>query len=171
MTAYRSAPPPVERPCVNPQLEAALLAYHRKHRRRDVVTIVVALCFVLAAVLCLIKHPVEARPIASFGVPGLFGLLIGAWSLWVHRPYLLERLRTGIPIRDVHRGKRTTNVTRDFPALYVDFKDGRTASLLGLGDDDLAHIEALLRIQMANGNEKLYDRLAELFPQLARSRP
>lgn len=162
MTAYRIAPPPAERPRVNPLLERALLDHHHKHRRRDVLLIVVALSVVIVAAAALVVDPVKAIPIASFGIPGMFVLVIGAVSLWSHRPQLLERLRTGIPIHDVRRGTTLAQGKgRDFPTLYVDFKDGRTASLLCLGgeDDQISRIEVLLRIQMGNGDEKVVETL------------
>jgi hypothetical protein len=160
---YRTAPPPIERPRVNPQLERELLDYHHKHRRRDAMTIVVALCCLLPAAVGAMLHPTAGRAIAAFGVPGMFGLLIATWSLWLHRPYLLERLRTGVPIRGVRRAER-----KDFPTLYVEFVDGRTATLVGLGDEELlTRIEVLLHIQMTNGDEKLADRIGELFQGFA----
>ena len=167
---YRTAPPPIERPRVNPMLERELLAYHRRHRRRDVVTIGIALCCLLPAVVGALASPTNARAVTVFGVPGLFGLGIGLWSLWTHRPQLLERLRTGIPIHDVRRGTALAeDVKPDFPTLHVDFKDGRTASLVCLGgeNDRITRIELLLRIQMGNGDERLVERLGELFQQVA----
>lgn len=160
---YRSAPPPLERRRINPQLERELVDYHHRHRRRDAMTIIVALCCLAPAVVGAVMHPASKHAMAVFGVPGIFGLLIATWSLWLHRPYLLERLRTGVPIRGIRRAER-----REFPTLYVEFMDGRVASLVGLGDEELlTRIEVLLRIQMVNGDERLADRIGELFQGFA----
>ena len=90
---------------MNPELERALVAYQARHRSRDLLLIALSLGFVVIDVLdIVITHHVRTRPLVSFGVIGVLGLLLANYMRSLHRPMLLERLRTGIAIRDVRRG-------------------------------------------------------------------
>jgi hypothetical protein len=133
---------------LDPELEHALLAHHRKHRLRGVLTIVLGLAFALAAVVCAITHAVKTRQLVAFGVLGSFGILLGTASLKHHRSQLLERLRSGIPIREIRRERLFPNSSaKQLPRIAVDFVDGETASIL-CEQADQARIEMLLRTQM-----------------------
>lgn len=133
---------------MNRDLELALLAYHHRHRSRDLLLIALSIGFVLIAILdVVITHHVRARPLVSFGVVGVLGLLLGRHLLSLHRPTLLELLRTGAAIRNIRRGMGPSKI--QLATTYVDFEDGRTAKLLCLSyEDKQTHIEELLRMQL-----------------------
>lgn len=161
MTAYRTSPPQLDRPFVNPNLERALFAYYRRQRRRDVLMLVASCAGVLLAVAWVVLvQPPEGwfnKVVAFFGIPGAAGMLFATWSLLGHRAYLLERIRTGVPIHHVRRSRTPLRSVDDIPTIYVEFADGRTNSLYGLGDaQQMTHIEELLRRQMNKASERLY---------------
>lgn len=135
---------------MSPELENALFAYYRKRRLRDLLCIVIASCCLLPAIFGALATPVDARPIAAFGIPGALGLLIGLVSLGSHRAYLLAKLRGGTPIGDIRRGASSMDEhpAQKAASLHVDFTDGTSASLSGLRAEELTHLEALLRSQI-----------------------
>ena len=141
---------------MNPELENALFAYYRKRRWPGILTIVIASCCLLPALFGALATPVDARPIASFGLLGAFGFLIGLGSLRSHRSHLLEKLRKRTPIRDIRREtSMADHPAQDAPNLHIDFQDGTAASLLRLRDEELTHLEELLRAQMASADAQL----------------
>ena len=157
---YRTAPPPVDRPFINPSLERALVAYYRREQRRSILLMLACLAAIAIAVAwVLVVNPPEGwfnKVVAFFGIPGAAGLLFATWSLLSHRAHLLERVRTGIPIQRVRRGRAPIRSTDDVPTIYVEFADGRTDSLYALGDaQQMTQIEELLRMQMATADARL----------------
>lgn len=153
MTAYRSADVSDDVPYVNPELERALLDHYRKLRRLDLIPFVVLVGASVLLVVFALKYAVgreaEAARLPLLGLfagPCAFGAAILGFGLVRTRSQpLLDRIRTGIPIRRVHRD--------DSPALYVVFADASTEMLGSFGNQRrLARIEHLLKEQMETGS-------------------
>jgi hypothetical protein len=151
VTAYRSADAPADVPYVNPYLERALLEYYGKARRQNVIpfAILVSVTILIGLWVLSLDASGGLRRAPLLGVvaaPSAFGSAIMGFLLFRKpRQHLLERIRTGIPIRRVRRD--------DASALHVDFADGSTQLLPSLGDlRHLARIEHLLGVQMVQGS-------------------
>ncbi|HTL35713.1 MAG TPA: hypothetical protein VL326_21435 [Kofleriaceae bacterium] len=151
MTAYRASAAPPDEPFVNPYLERALIEYYRNEHRRNVIVPFVVLVglLVMVAVAWLVFRPTGdwlTTPVGLVGGPCAFGVAITGFGLVRRRrPDLLDRIRTGIPIRRVHR--EPYNVR-------VQFADGSRSTLPALGGDlrHLSRIEHLLLVQMELGS-------------------
>lgn len=157
---YRTAPPAVDRPFINPSLERALVAYYRRQRRRDILLLLASIVAVSIAIAwVVVVQPPEGwfnKVVAFLGIPGAAGALFFTWSLLGHRAYLLDRIRTGVPIHHVRRSQTPLRSVDDVPTIYVEFADGRTNSLYGLGDaQQMTQLEELLRLQMIKADARL----------------
>lgn len=157
---YRTAPPTIARAFINPSLERALVAYYRRQQRRGILLMLACLAGIAISVAwVLVVKPPEGwfnKVVAFFGIPGAAGMLFATWSLLAHRAHLLDRVRTGIPIQRVRRGRAPIRSADDVPTIYVEFADGRTDSLYALGDaQQMSQIEELLRMQMASADARL----------------
>ena len=151
MTAYRTADAPSDAPYVNPYLERALVEYYRKARWQNAIPFVILLSVtvVLAVWVLGLDEGGGLKRMPLLGViagPCAFGSAIAGFALFrKQRMQLLDRIRTGIPIRRVLRD--------DVAALRVDFADGSSQVLPSLGDlRRVARIEHLLGVQMAQGS-------------------
>jgi len=150
VTAYRTSEAPPETPYVNPHLERALLDLYRKQHRLDFIPfgILVVVTVLLVVWVLTVDPNKEMRRLPLLGVvagPCAFGSAIMGYSVLRRRPKpLLDRIRTGIPIREVRRD--------GIAALHVHFADGST-QVLALGNlKQLARIEELLAVQMVAGS-------------------
>ena len=149
-----------DRPFVNANLERALVGYYRRQRRRDILMLSASIAAVVIAIAwVVITKPPEGwfnKVVAFVGIPGAAAALFCAWSLLSHRAYLLERIRTGVPIHHVRRGRAPLRTVDDVPTIYVEFADGRTNSLFALGDaQQMTQLEELLRLQMSKSAARL----------------
>lgn len=150
MTAYRTSEPPPDSPYVIPDLERALLDCQRRQRWLDVIPFAILVSVTVLLVLFVLEYDFgretkRAPLLGVFAGPCAFGSAIMGFGLVRKRPQpLLERLRTGIPIRRVHRD--------DAPALHVEFADGSGVTLSSVRRRHLARVEQLLHLQMATGS-------------------
>lgn len=147
-------------PTVNPYLERALGGYKHRQRKQNVIGLVISAGAVVFAVAwVLLARPEDGwfcTPSALFLLPGAFGIVIcGTLALTSRKVGLLDKLRTGIAIRKVRRDTTHIEIRRGLlriqkqvPTIFVDFTDGKTVSLMSLGDlAQLKRIEELLHKQ------------------------
>src|SRR5690349_4923097 len=129
--AYRTSEAPPDAPYVNPYLEKALLEYYRKQHRRDFIPFGILVIVTVLLVVFVFSYDREAEMkrlplLGIFAGPTAFGSAIMGFGLFRKRPQpMLDRIRTGIPIRRVQRD--------DSPALYVEFADGSGVELPSIG--------------------------------------
>lgn len=148
------------RPTVNPYLERALVGYRRKQTKQHTVGLAIsAVAVAIVVAYVLLAKPEDGwlcTPSGLVLLPGAFGILIcGSMAHAARKIHLLDKLRTGIAIRRVRRDvtkielrRGLIHIDKKVPTIFVDFTDGKTLSVMSLGDvPQLARIEELLRKQ------------------------
>jgi hypothetical protein len=140
-------------PYVNPYLEKALLEYYRRARWQNAIPFVILVSVTVAFAVWVLGLDANGglKRMPLLGIiagPCAFGSVIAGYALFRKpRMHLLDRIRTGIPVRRVLR--------ESVGALRVDFADGSSEVLPQLGGlRQVARIEHLLGVQMVQGSAK-----------------